>query len=200
MGEAGARKTVLVAGSGGREHALAWKLSQSPKVSRVIVAPGNAGMPRAWERWEFSGRAGADFQRLSSRAREQGVDLVVVGPDNMLADGLVDAMSEQGVLAFGPMRLAARIESSKSFAKEVMRAAGVPTARYWVARSLEEARKILRSVPWSSHDGHAQGWVIKADGLALGKGVRVCSGLEEALEAAEALSQLSPELVIEERL
>jgi phosphoribosylamine--glycine ligase len=204
-----AAKTVVIVGSGGREHALAWKLAQSPRVARLIVAPGNAGMPLAWERWAFSGKKGADFEAFSSRAREEGVDLVVVGPDNPLADGLVDVLSAHGVLAFGPTAGAARIEASKAFAKEVMQAAGVPTARHWVAKTAEEARKILKSIPWGN------GWVVKADGLALGKGVRVCATQTEAIAAAEellklALSPASPSpsispaalvpLVIEEKL
>jgi phosphoribosylamine--glycine ligase len=185
--------TVLVVGAGGREHALAWKLAQSPSVARVIVAPGNPGMPRAWTRWTF-GSSASEFAALAMRARDERVDLVVVGPDNPLADGLVDVLEAHGCLAFGPSRAAARVEASKAFAKKVMKSAGVPTARYWVARSLEEARKILKSVPWGA------GWVIKADGLALGKGVRVCSALDEALQACEDLIRISPELVIEERL
>jgi phosphoribosylamine--glycine ligase len=189
-----ALKTVLVVGSGGREHALAWRLSKSPQVGRLIVAPGNAGMPARWERWPFGGKPETDFAALASRAREEGVDLVVVGPDNPLADGIVDILEAHGLKAFGASKAAARIESSKAFAKDVMKAAGIPTARHWVARSLEEAHKILRSVPWEN------GWVVKADGLALGKGVRVCSEADEAIQASADLIRISPELVIEERL
>ncbi len=186
-------KTVVVVGSGGREHALAWKLSQSPEISRLIVAPGNAGMPAGWERWQL-GSSKADFVEFAKRARETQVDLVVVGPDNPLADGIVNVMNDAGVLALGPTREAAQLEASKAFAKDVMKAAGIPTAQYRLAQNIEEARKILRSVPWGA------GWVIKADGLALGKGVRVCATQSEALSAAEELIQISGSLVIEERL
>jgi phosphoribosylamine--glycine ligase len=151
-------------------------------------------MPRGWERWPFDGKPGENFERLAGRVREAGADLVVVGPDNPLADGLVDTLERYGCLAFGPRQAAARIEASKAFAKEVMKAAGVPTARYFVASSLDEARAILAGIEWG------QGWVVKADGLALGKGVRVCASREEALGACEELIRLSPELVIEGRL
>jgi phosphoribosylamine--glycine ligase len=188
------RKTVLVVGSGGREHALAWKLSCSSQVARVCVAPGNPGMAPEWERWPFGGDRERDFAALAERALREKVDLVVVGPDNPLADGLVDVLESRGLKAFGPSAAAARIEASKAFAKEVMAAAGVPTAKYWAVDSLEEARKILRSAPWGA------GWVIKADGLALGKGVRVCDSLDEALNACAELMPVSKRLVIEERL
>ena len=188
-------KTVLVIGSGGREHALAWKLSQSPRVARVICAPGNDGFPAEWERWKVAlSQGNLAFQALAAKALEEKVDLVVVGPDNALADGIVDVFEAHGVKIFGPSRAAARIEASKGFAKEVMQAAGVPTARYQRVKSAEEAKQFLESVPWN------RGWVIKADGLALGKGVRVCESLPEALEASRTLIQVSGELVIEERL
>jgi len=188
-------KTVLVIGSGGREHALAWKLSQSPLVSRLIVAPGNDGMPGEWERWPVDlGGGRAAFEELALKAYEEHVALTVVGPDNPLADGIVDVFEGAGLLCFGPREAAAQIEASKAFAKDVMQAAGVPTARYFVAQSNNEAQKILKSVPWDT------GWVIKADGLALGKGVRVCLTQADALQAAEELISISGRLVIEERL
>ena len=142
-----------------------------------------------------------DFKELAERARSAGVDLVVVGPDHPLAEGIVDVFTEARVLCFGPTAAAARIESSKAFAKEVMKAAGVPTARHFLATTLEEAQKVLKSVPWPGPRGNEDGgWVIKADGLALGKGVRVCSTFEEAQEAVAALMPVSGSLVIEEKL
>ncbi len=189
------QRSVLVIGSGGREHALAWKLSQSPQVKRVVVAPGNDAMDPAWECWPVKLAQGKPaFNELALKARDEKIDLVVVGPDNPLADGIVDTMQEAGLTCFGPSASAARIEASKAFAKEVMSGAGVPTARYKTVGSLEEARAFLSSAPWGA------GWVIKADGLALGKGVQVCVEREEALRAAEQLILISGSLVIEERL
>jgi phosphoribosylamine--glycine ligase len=198
--------SILVIGSGGREHALAWKLSLSPQVSRIAVAPGNAGMPKSWERWPATSGAPKSseigFQALAEKAVAEGIDLVVVGPDNPLADGIVDVFEEAGLLVFGPNASAAQIEASKAFAKAVMKSAKIPTAKYWVAESQEEARKILRSVPWGGSE--KRGWVVKADGLAFGKGVRVCNSLAEALDAVNALAGGGPSfaitLVIEERL
>ena len=190
------RPAVLVIGSGGREHALAWKLSCSPRRPRVIVAPGNDGMDPAWDRWELKLDGGQDeFDRLAAQAVSEGVGLVVVGPDNALADGIVDRLERAGLRVFGPTQAAARLESSKAFAKDVMRAAGVPTARFVAVGSAEDARKFLRSAPWNQG-----GWVIKADGLALGKGVEVCADLDSALRAADRLIAISGSLVIEERL
>ncbi len=188
-------RTVLVVGSGGREHALAWKLSQSAQVSRVIAAPGCGALPDHFERWELNLSAGIpEFEKLADRAIAANVDLVVIGPDQALADGIVDVLSARGILVFGPTQAASQIEASKGFAKEVMQAAGIPTARFFRARSLPEAREILQNLEWG------QGWVIKADGLALGKGVQVCLSREEALAAAEELIEISAEIVIEERL
>lgn len=190
---------VLVIGSGGREHALAWKLSKSPRVSRVIVAPGNDGMD-AWMRWPVDFSKGpsenlSEFERLADRAIAEKVSLVVVGPDNPLADGIVDVLTAKGVPCFGPTAGAAQIEASKAFAKEVMEAAGVPTARCSIVQSVEEARSFLEAADWSS------GWVLKADGLALGKGVFVCSTLEQAFEALRTSESLRKgRIVIEERL
>jgi phosphoribosylamine--glycine ligase len=196
---------VLVVGSGGREHALAWKLSQSQRVSRLVVAPGNDGMPAAWDRWELvlaDGKKG--FESLAKKAKKEGIDLVVIGPDNALADGIVDVLEAHGIPTMGPRAAAARIESSKAFGKELMRAAGVPTAKYWVVGNQQEANQILKSIPWQLQgqlQGKPQvGWVVKADGLALGKGVRVCDSLPEALQAVEDLFRISSQLVIEEKL
>ncbi|MFZ9595903.1 MAG: phosphoribosylamine--glycine ligase [Bdellovibrionia bacterium] len=208
--------SVLVMGSGAREHALAWKLSQSPKVSHIIVAPGNPGMPAHWERWPLDLNAALGpqaeviFSKLAHRAKQADVSLVVVGPDQPLSEGAVDQLKRAGLVVFGPQAQAARIESSKSFAKQLMKQASIPTARYWVAADIEEARKILKSLPWGPSlrpkrsSSHSLGWVIKADGLALGKGVRVCDRLDEALEACQELGALcfphNPRLVIEEKV
>lgn len=158
----------------------------------------------AFERWADLPLVPERFGELAARAREARVDLVVVGPDNALAEGVVDVCERAGLLCFGPTAGAARIEASKSFAKEIMRAAGVPTARFFVAESRSEAEKILRSVPWeppaAKPAGQEGGWVLKADGLALGKGVVVCSSYAEAEAALESLLRVSGRLVIEEKL
>jgi phosphoribosylamine--glycine ligase len=193
-------KTVLIIGSGGREHALAWKLNQSPQVNRIIVSPGNDGMPSSWERWGTAPHAQDSFIQLAQRASAEKVDLAVIGPDNPLAEGIVDVFEQFGILTFGPHAQAAQIEASKSFAKSVMTAAQVPTARYQVAESVSTAHEILKSLPWNFSKESGQGWVIKADGLAFGKGVRVCSDLEDALQAATELFPFSKKLIIEEKL
>jgi phosphoribosylamine--glycine ligase len=189
-------KTVLLIGSGGREHALGWKLSLSTKVSRLIVAPGNDGFPADWERWPLPKFDTGNFEALAKRAREAQVHLAVIGPDNALASGIVDVFERHGILCFGPSSQAARLESSKIFSKTVMSEARVPTAEFFSASTLGEAREILRSLPWPQ----GSGWVIKADGLALGKGVHVCTSSEQAEKSAEALFSVSGKILIEEKL
>ena len=199
------KHAVLLIGSGGREHAMGWKLALSPRCARLCVAPGNDGMPAGWERWGADlGKGRAEFERLAARAREEGITLCVVGPDNPLADGIVDVFEARGIACFGPRAGAARIEASKAFAKEIMMAAGVPTARSHTARSRAEARKFLQeSVAdplWSA------GYVVKFDGLAFGKGVQVCpsggqghpAALKQALDAVSSLPEGA--FVIEELL
>lgn len=163
---------ILVVGGGGREHALAWKIGASPLVDRVLVAPGNAGTAGVGENVPVPAD---DVEGLVELARARGVDLVVVGPEAALVAGLSDRLCEAGIPCVGPGAAAARIEGSKAFAKALMAQAGVPTAEYAVFDDLDLAQAYVR----------AQGApiVVKADGLAAGKGVTVASTVEEALEA-----------------
>jgi phosphoribosylamine--glycine ligase len=182
---------VLVLGSGAREHAIAWKLSNSVRVESVVVCPGNAGMSE-FECWDMSLKS-QDFSLIADRAKKSGIDLVMVGPDALLADGIVDFLTSKGLKTFGPTKKAAQIESSKEFSKQVMKSAGVPTADFGVCRSISEITKLLESKNWTRA-------VVKADGLALGKGVRVCTTAQEVLGAARDLFKISQSLVVEEFL
>ena len=184
--------TVLVIGSGGREHALAWKLAKSPLVSKVIVAPGNDGMPAEWDRW--SDAPDLSYDELASRAEIAGVTLAVIGPDQALAAGIVDVFTDYDIPVFGPSQRAARLEASKSFAKEVMSAAGVSTPRFHLVRSVGEAKSFFEMV------GAQNGWVVKADGLALGKGVHVSTSLDDALQAVEKMLKISDQVLLEEKV
>lgn len=183
---------VMVYGGGGREHALLWRLAQCESVSRLISVGGSpcwisSGKP--FEVWDD-----CSFGKLSRDAKAAGVDLLVVGPDQALSDGIADVFRNAGIDVFGPSQSAARIESSKSFAKELMKNSGVPTAEFVVCHDPEEARRFLKSAPWN------KGWVLKADGLALGKGVFVPDTLEQAIAAVPQAFRLSKSIVIEERL
>ena len=160
---------VLVLGSGGREHALAWRLARDPEPAEVLVTPGNAGMERAF-RCLATGEL--DVGAIVARCREERVGLVVVGPEAPLATGVTDALAAHGILTFGPTRAAACLETSKWFAKDVMREAGVPTARAEAFEDLATARAALARFD--------PPYVVKADGLAAGKGVRVTSEREVA--------------------
>jgi phosphoribosylamine--glycine ligase len=163
---------ILVVGSGGREHALAWKISQSPLVTALFAAPGNPGMARLATLVPLTVD---DVAGLTAFARAEKIDLVVVGPEAPLVAGLVDRLTAAGIPAFGPTAAAAEIEGSKAFAKAVMVAAGIPTAAY--ATFTEKAPALA----WAERL-HGQ-VVVKADGLAAGKGVVVCGAMEE-VEAA----------------
>ncbi len=165
---------VLVVGSGGREHALVWKIAQSPLVSAIVAAPGNAGTARIARNVRV---AADDVDSLVRLAGEEECGLVVVGPEVPLALGITDRLAELGVPVFGPTRAAARVEASKSFAKDLMLRAGVPTARSWTADDPDEAVSRAREAGFPV--------VIKADGLAAGKGV-VIAGDETEAEAAIA--------------
>jgi phosphoribosylamine--glycine ligase len=170
---------VLVIGGGGREHALAWALARSPGVGQIAVAPGNAGT--SWP--AAPGRASAeaiafdesDLAGLAALALERRIDLTVVGPEAPLAAGIVDVFQSRGLRVFGPSRAAARLESSKAFAKVFMREHGIPTADFELFESYDAALRYVRR-----RGGPV---VIKADGLAAGKGVVVCDGPEDAEQA-----------------
>ena len=163
---------VLVVGSGGREHALAWALSRSSQVQEIHIAPGNGGTSELATSVPI---AADDIGALTSYARSQRFDLVVIGPEAPLAAGLADALRAEGLRVFGPSAEAARIEASKAFSKDFMRDHRIPTAAYSVFRDYEAALRYL--------DGHPAPIVIKADGLAVGKGVMVCHSDEEARQS-----------------
>lgn len=171
---------VLVIGSGGREHALAWKLSQSPRVTKIYAAPGNAGTAEVGENVALSVD---DLAGLRDFAKKETIDLTVVGPDDALAGGIVDLFEEAGLRIFGPTAKAAQLESSKIFAKEFMRRNGIPTAEAREFSDSEEAKAWCRTAKLPL--------VIKADGLALGKGVVIAETLEEALEAIHRSMELA---------
>ncbi|WP_413290957.1 phosphoribosylamine--glycine ligase [Bdellovibrio sp. HCB337] len=195
---------ILVIGSGGREHALAWKLLQSTRVQSLVMVPENAAaivqlqkqfVGKEIQPWQDSIRGEEALKTLAQKAKDQRIDFVVVGPDNALADGAVDIFESLGIPSFGPSKEAARLESSKIFSKKIMQEAGVPTAEGHEVYSPAEAKTVLQSLDWTKKQ-----WVIKADGLALGKGVEICETLPQALEALTRLNQYSDSFVIEERL
>ena len=187
---------VLIIGNGGREHALAWKIAQSPRAERVFVAPGNAGTDLDGENVPI---AADNIPALIKFAKENQVGLTVVGPEAPLAAGIVDAFEEAGLRIFGPSKAAAELEGSKVFCKDLLRSADVPTADYQTFRNADDAIKFL-------DDREDVPVVVKADGLAAGKGVMVCSRREEAIAAVEAIARqkvfgaAGDRLVIEERL
>ena len=187
---------VLVVGSGGREHALAWKIGRSPQVERVMAAPGSDGMAR--EAACFPELRAGDAAGLAALARREGAGLVVIGPEDPLAAGVADRLREAGLAVFGPSQAAARLESSKAFAKEFMRRHRIPTADFAVFDALEAARAHVRALGGPC--------VVKADGLAAGKGVAVCDGPAEAERALEEImgrrrfGAAGARVVIEERL
>ena len=190
--------SVLVIGNGGREHALAWKLAQSPRVAQVLVAPGNGGTAQAGGKIENVAVSADDIAGLIDLARTQAVDLTVVGPEAPLAAGAVDAFSAAGLRCFGPMQAAAQLESSKAFSKAFMLRHGIPTARYAVFTSFDEALAHVAATDYPV--------VIKASGLAAGKGVLLPESLAEAETALRqimverAFGAAGDEVVIEERL
>lgn len=187
---------ILVIGSGGREHALAWKLGQSPKVDRVFVAPGNAGTALDAENVAIKE---TDFPALIEFAKKNDVRLTVVGPEVPLTLGVVDAFEKAGLRVFGPNQKAAQMEGSKIFCKNILKLGNVPTAAF------AEFRGEKAAVSWLYADRDLP-VVVKADGLAAGKGVIVCDNREEAIEAIKRISaakefgSAGDQFIIEERL
>jgi len=192
----GRLKKVLVIGGGGREHAIVWKLRQSRRVGPIYCTPGNAGIAR--DALCFDAPWGQNFSELVRRALTLGIDYTIVGPEAPLADGIVDAFEAVGLKIFGPSREAARIEASKSFAKEIMQAARIPTA---IAETFTDARAAQR---FARELGAPL--IVKADGLAAGKGVVVAQTLDEAFAAIRAnlvdrqFGAASERIVVEEYL
>jgi phosphoribosylamine--glycine ligase len=178
MAKEGYRVKVLVVGSGGREHALAWKLAQSSYITKLYCAPGNAGSRQQAENVPI---AVDDIAGLRNFALEQAIDLTVVGPELPLALGITDAFAECNLRVFGPTQAAAQLETSKAFAKRFMWAEGIPTAEAAIFDDMTVAQDYIR---W--HDGPL---VVKVDGLAAGKGVTVCQTREEALRAVQQAMQ-----------
>lgn len=167
---------VLVIGSGGREHALVWKLAQSSQVSKLYCAPGNAGSRQLAESVPI---AEDDISGLRDFAWQHRIDLTVVGPELPLALGIADAFAERDLCLFGPTKTAAQLEASKAFAKTFMREHGIPTAPAEICESLSVAQQYIRQ--------HKGPLVVKADGLAAGKGVMVCQTQDEALQAVHRM-------------
>ena len=186
---------VLVVGSGGREHALTWKIAQSPLVDEIFCAPGNPGMARIGTCVDI---APMDFEKLLAFADERKIDLTVVGPEDPLAAGIVDCFEVAGLRAFGPKANAARLEASKTFAKEIMASNNIPTAAYAAFDNADEALAYVKE--------RGAPIVIKADGLAAGKGVTVARDLDTALQAVNdamvdgAFGEAGAKVVIEECL
>src|SRR5437660_1293975 len=167
---------VLVIGKGGREHAIVWKLAQSPRVERVFCAPGNAGTAEDGVNVAIQPM---QFDQLVRFAKKEAIGLTVVGPEDPLALGIVDRFQKEGLRIFGPAREAAELESSKTFAKQLMRHADVPTAEFKVFDHPDPARLYVQTREYPV--------VVKADGLAAGKGVIVCNNTDDAMAAIERI-------------
>ena len=184
---------VLIVGSGGREHAIAWSVAKSPKVDKIYCAPGNAGIA---EFAECVNIKAMEFDKLVAFAKENAIDLTIIGMDDPLVGGVVDAFESEGLRVFGPRKNAAIIEGSKAFSKDLMKKYKIPTAAYENFTDPDEAIKYLETANMPI--------VLKADGLALGKGVLICNTLEEAKEGVKTLmldkqfGDAGNEIVIEE--
>ncbi len=167
---------ILIVGSGGREHALAWKIAQSPKAEKIYCAPGNAGIE---EYAECVAIGAMEFEKLAAFAKEKEIDLTVVGMDDPLVGGIVDVFEREGLRVFGPRANAAILEGSKAFSKDLMKKYNIPTAAYENFDDAQAALAYLKTADFPI--------VLKADGLALGKGVLICNTLEEAEEGVKSI-------------
>lgn len=192
---------VLIVGNGGREHALAWKIAQSPRVDRVFIAPGNAGTANEGENVPIEAD---DISGLVKFAKANAIGLTVVGPEAPLVAGIVDVFQREKLRVFGPSRAAAQLEGSKVFCKNLLHNADVPSADYRVFRDPESATRYVMDRYGS--DAESVPLVVKADGLAAGKGVMVCSTRRDAVEAIDRIARqrefgdAGKQLIIEERL
>ena len=192
---------VLVVGGGGREHAIAWKIAQSSRVDRVFVAPGNAGTAVDAENVDISAD---DISGLVGFAKQNEIGLTVIGPEIPLCDGIVDAFGDEKLKVFGPSKGAARLEGSKVFCKNVLRSADVPTADFHEFKAAEAAERFINERYAETPNNVPL--VVKADGLAAGKGAIVCSTRDEALEAIDIIARqrqfgtAGDKLIIEDRL
>lgn len=170
------KQNILIIGSGGREHALAWKVAQSPHLGKLYVAPGNGGTAAIATNVDLKATAKTSLVEF---AKANDIHLTIVGPDDILAIGMVDAFQAEGLRIFGPTQAAARIESSKAFSKELMTKQHIPTAKYATFTGIGEARDYVKDHPFPL--------VVKASGLALGKGVYICHNLDEANQALDEI-------------
>lgn len=186
---------ILIVGSGGREHAIAWKISKSPRVEKIYCAPGNAGIAGIAECVPIDAM---EFEKLADFAQENAIDLTVIGMDAPLVGGIVDVFEARGLRVFGPRKNAAVIEGSKVFSKDLMKKYGIPTAAY---ETFVDADKAIRYLETASYP-----IAVKADGLALGKGALICETFEEAKEGVRTLmidrqfGEAGDSIVIEEFL
>lgn len=184
---------ILIVGSGGREHAIAWKVAQSPKAEKIYCAPGNAGIAEYAECVDIGAM---EFEKLAAFAKEKEIDLTVVGMDDPLVGGIVDVFEAEGLRVFGPRKNAAILEGSKAFSKDLMKKYHIPTAAYENFTDPEKALAYLETAKFPI--------VLKADGLALGKGVLICQNLEEAKAGVKEImldkkfGSAGNEMVIEE--
>ena len=186
---------ILVVGSGGREHALVWKLAQSPEAEKIYCAPGNGGIAEYAECVDIGAM---EFEKLAAFAKEKEIDLTVIGMDDPLCGGIVDVFEREGLRVFGPRKNAAILEGSKAFSKDLMKKYGIPTADYQVFTDPAEAEAYLETAKYPI--------VLKADGLALGKGVLICKTRQEAKDGVKTLmldkqfGSAGDEIVVEEFL